>query len=177
MMFILPAPAQRLCFSHIVFVVLTFNLSGSMNTFTDGKPVSWKQSMSFSAPMPKVHPSPKCRTGLLIFFSIFLLFCFSPLVSVCLLRSTVYAQHSFARHLLPPALWLGRPVGTNGCHRVQLVGELFQELLVRGSNPSGVRLLLESVVRGWDPTCPFRAHLSVDTGKHTANKVCISNVL
>ncbi len=51
------------------------------------------------------------------------------------------------------------------------------ELLVRGSNPSGVRLLLESVVRGWDPTCPIRVHLSVDTGKHTASKVYISNIL
>ncbi len=52
--------------------------------------------------------------------------------------------------------------------RVQLVGELLLELLVRGSNPSGVGLLLESVVRGWDPTCLIRVHSSVDTGKYTA---------
>jgi hypothetical protein len=37
------------------------------------------------------------------------------------------------------------------CHRVQLVGELLLELLVRGSNPSGVGLLLGSIVRGWSP--------------------------
>jgi hypothetical protein len=58
-----------------------------------------------------------------------------------------------------------------GRHRVQLVGELLLELLVRGSNPSGVGLLLESAVRGWDPTCPIKVHLSVDTGNHTADKV------
>ncbi len=52
-------------------------------------------------------------------------------------------------------------------HRVELVGELLLELLVRGSNPSGVGLLLESVVRGWNPTCPIRVHSSVDTGKNT----------
>jgi hypothetical protein len=57
-----------------------------------------------------------------------------------------------------------------------LVGELLLELLVRGSNPSGVELLLESVVRGWSPTCPIRVHLRVDAGKHTASKVCISFV-
>ncbi len=47
------------------------------------------------------------------------------------------------------------------------------ELLIRGSNPLGVGLLLESEVRGWSPTCPIRVHLSIDTGKHTASKVCI----
>ncbi len=50
------------------------------------------------------------------------------------------------------------------------------ELLVRGSNPSGVGLLLEFVVRGWNPTCPIRVHLSVVTGESTVNEVCISNV-
>ena len=60
-----------------------------------------------------------------------------------------------------------------GAARVQLVGELLLELLVRGSNPLGVGLLLESVVRGWNLTCPIRVHLSVDTGTHTAKEVCI----
>ncbi len=55
-------------------------------------------------------------------------------------------------------------------HRVQLVGELLLELLVRGSNPSGVGLLLESAVRGWNPTCPIRVHLSVATGNHTCER-------
>jgi hypothetical protein len=32
-----------------------------------------------------------------------------------------------------------------------LVGELLLELVVRGSNPSGVALLLESIDRGWSP--------------------------
>ena len=50
------------------------------------------------------------------------------------------------------------------------------ELLVRGSNPSGVGLLLESIVRGWNPTCPIRVHLSVDTRRDTANEICISIV-
>ncbi len=53
-----------------------------------------------------------------------------------------------------------------------MVGELLLELLVRGLNPSGVRLLLESAVRGGDPTCPIRVHLSVDTWYHTATEVC-----
>ncbi len=70
-------------------------------------------------------------------------------------------------HLLPDNKALEK-----GRHRVQLVGELLLELLVRGSNPSGVGLLLESAVRGWDPTCPIRVHLSVNTGNHTANEVC-----
>jgi hypothetical protein len=61
-------------------------------------------------------------------------------------------------------------------HRVQLVGELLLELFVRGSNPSGVGLLLESVVRGWNPTCPIRVHSSIDTGNLTAKEVCISIV-
>jgi hypothetical protein len=56
------------------------------------------------------------------------------------------------------------------CHRVQLVGELLLELLVRGSNSAGVGLLLESVVRGWNPICPTRVHSSVDTGNHTARE-------
>ena len=47
------------------------------------------------------------------------------------------------------------------------------ELLVRGSNPSGVRLLLESIVRGWNPTCSIRVPLSVDTGTHIVKEVCI----
>jgi hypothetical protein len=38
--------------------------------------------------------------------------------------------------------------GQQWCHRVQLVGELLLELLVKGSNPSGIGLLLESIVRG-----------------------------
>ncbi len=63
-----------------------------------------------------------------------------------------------------------------GAVRVQMVGELLLELLVRGSNPSGVGLLLESVVRGWNLTCPIRVHLSIDTGIHTAKEVCISIV-
>ena len=62
---------------------------------------------------------------------------------------------------------------SEGAVRVQLVGELLLELLVRGSNPLGVGLLLESVVRGWNLTCPIRVHLSVDTGTHTAKEVCI----
>jgi hypothetical protein len=56
-------------------------------------------------------------------------------------------------------------------HRVQLVGELLIELLVRGSNPSGLGLLLESVVGGWNPTRPIRVHLSVDTRNDTAKEV------
>ncbi len=57
-----------------------------------------------------------------------------------------------------------------------MVGELLLDLLVRGSNPSGVGLLLGFVVRRWNPTCPIRVHLRVDIGKDTANKVCILHV-
>jgi hypothetical protein len=45
-----------------------------------------------------------------------------------------------------------------------MVGELLLELLVGGSNPSGVELLLDSTVRDWDPTCSIRIYLSIDTG-------------
>ncbi len=51
-----------------------------------------------------------------------------------------------------------------------MVGELLLDLLVRGSNPSGVGLLLGFVVRSWNPTCPIRVHLSVDTGKDTCDE-------
>ncbi len=89
--------------------------------------------------------------------------------------------HTVPRHTLEVVLEVTLEVILEhllgGCHRVQLVGELLLELLVRGSNPSGVGLLLESAVRGWDRTCPIRVHLRVDPGNHTANKVCTSIVL
>jgi hypothetical protein len=50
-----------------------------------------------------------------------------------------------------------------GVHMIQLVGGLHLEPLVRGSKPSGVGLLLESMVGGWDPIFPIRDHL--DAGK------------
>jgi hypothetical protein len=58
-MFISPAPAQRLCFRRIIFVAGIFDVSGNMNTFLDGRPVSWKYSMSISAPAPDVQPVSK----------------------------------------------------------------------------------------------------------------------
>jgi hypothetical protein len=54
-----PAPAQRLCFSCIVFMAFIFVLSGRINVSLDWRPVSWKQSTSFSAPAPDVHPVSK----------------------------------------------------------------------------------------------------------------------
>ena len=55
-MFILPALAQRLCFRRMIFVAGVFNLSGNMYIFLNGRPVSWKESMSISASAPKVQP-------------------------------------------------------------------------------------------------------------------------
>ena len=40
---------------------------GSMNTFLDGRPVSWKYSMSVSAPAPDVQPVSKMPVLLAIF--------------------------------------------------------------------------------------------------------------
>jgi hypothetical protein len=54
-----------------------------------------------------------------------------------------------------------------GRHRVQLVGGLLLEPLVRGSNPQVLEC--SSVVGGWDPTCPIRVHLGIDTRNHTKN--------
>ncbi len=54
------------------------------------------------------------------------------------------------------------------CHRVQLVRGLLLEPLVRGSNPQVLEC--SSMVGGWDPTCPIRVHLGVDTGSHTKNQ-------
>ncbi len=42
--------------NHILFVALIFVLSGSMNTFSDGRLVSWKQSASCLAHVPNVQP-------------------------------------------------------------------------------------------------------------------------
>ncbi len=42
--------------------------------------------------------------------------------------------------------------------------ELLLELLVRGSNPSGVALLLVSVVRGWSPIGWRMASRTLDQG-------------
>ncbi len=78
-MFILPAPAHSLCFSCIVLVAFIFVLFGSMNTLLDGRPVSWKQSMSFSAPAPDVQPVSKMPVRFAIFcfhFSVILFFTF-----------------------------------------------------------------------------------------------------
>ncbi len=84
MMFILPALAQRLCFSCICFVALIFDLSGSMQTFLDGKPVSWKQSMSFLAPVPEVQPVSKMPDRFATFcfhFSVILFLTFDFIMS------------------------------------------------------------------------------------------------
>jgi hypothetical protein len=67
---------------------------------------------------------------------------FSPVVLLC--QFSVLAGNRFWFYILLMCL----EYHTVGCHRVQLVGELLLELLVRGSNPSGVGLLQESVVRG-----------------------------
>jgi hypothetical protein len=66
-MFISPAPVQRLCFKRIIFVASIFVLSGSMNTFLDGRPVSWNNSISISAPAPEVQPVSKMPVLLAIF--------------------------------------------------------------------------------------------------------------
>jgi hypothetical protein len=58
-MFISPAPAQRLCFRRIIFIASIYDLSGNMNIFLDGRPVSWKESISISAPAPEVQPVSK----------------------------------------------------------------------------------------------------------------------
>ncbi len=55
-MFISLALGHRSCFNHILFVALILVLSGSMNTFLDGRPVSWKQSELCLAPAPNVQP-------------------------------------------------------------------------------------------------------------------------
>ncbi len=53
----------------------------------------------------------------------------------------------------PQLILVGDSETNNKCrHMVQLVGELLLELLVRGSNPSGVGLLLGSIDRGWSPS-------------------------
>jgi hypothetical protein len=56
MMFILLALGRRLCFNRILFVALIFVMSRSMNTFSDGRPVSWKQSSLCLAPTTNVQP-------------------------------------------------------------------------------------------------------------------------
>jgi hypothetical protein len=66
-MFISPAPARRLCFKRIVFVAGIFVLSGSMKTFFDGRPVSWNNSMSITAPAPEVQPVSKMPVLLAVF--------------------------------------------------------------------------------------------------------------
>jgi hypothetical protein len=59
-------------------------LSGSMNTLLDGRPVSWKQSISFSAPAPDVQPVSKMPVRFAIFcfhFSAILFFTFGLVMS------------------------------------------------------------------------------------------------
>jgi hypothetical protein len=56
---------------------------------------------------------------------------------------------------------------------VQLVGGLLLEPLARGSKASGIGLLLESMVGGWDPTCPIRVHFGVDTRKGMKNLLAL----
>jgi hypothetical protein len=108
-----PVPAQRLCFRRINFVAGIFDAPGNMNTFSDGRPVSWKNSMSILAPAPDVQPVSKMP-------DLFAIFCFHfsavLFFTVGFANSDVRlvdAQHMVGRHLLPPALRLGRTVGTN----------------------------------------------------------------
>jgi hypothetical protein len=51
------------------------------------------------------------------------------------------------------------------CHMVQLVGWLLLELLVMGSKPSGVGLLLESMVGSWAPTYLIIVHYAIGSRK------------
>ena len=66
-MFISPAPAQRLCFKRIIFVAGILVLSGNINIFLEGRPVSMNNSMSISAPAPEVQPVSKMPVLLAIF--------------------------------------------------------------------------------------------------------------
>jgi hypothetical protein len=74
---ILLALGRRLCFNRIFFDALILVLSGSMNTFSDGRPVPWKQSASCSAPTPDVQPVSSIPDWFLIFCFHFaaILFC------------------------------------------------------------------------------------------------------
>ena len=88
-MFISPAPARRSCFKRIIFVAGIFVLSGSMNTFFDGRPVSWNNSISISVPAPEVQPVSKMPVLLAIFlfhFSAILFFVVGFDVSVVMDR-------------------------------------------------------------------------------------------
>jgi hypothetical protein len=61
----------------MIFVADIFDVSGSMNTFLDRRPVSWKNSMSLSAPAPDVQPVSKMPDLFAIFrfhFSVILFF-------------------------------------------------------------------------------------------------------
>jgi hypothetical protein len=114
-MFILLASGQRLCFSHILLVALIFVLSGSMNTFLDGRPMLWDQSTSCSAPTPNVHPISRTPDLVFSFFFILQLFCSATLGIASQLLLTRGALHSCAQRLCLPALRLGRTAGTNNC--------------------------------------------------------------
>jgi hypothetical protein len=76
-MFILLALGYRLCFNRIIFDALILVLSGSMNTFSDGRPVLWKQSTLRLAPAPNVQPVSNIQDWFLIFLFRFaaILFC------------------------------------------------------------------------------------------------------
>ncbi len=54
--FISLAPSCSLCFSSIFLITLIFDLSGSMNTLVDGRPVFSMASMSRLATAPDVAP-------------------------------------------------------------------------------------------------------------------------
>jgi hypothetical protein len=76
-MFILLALGRRLCFNCIFFYALILVLSGSINTFSDGRPVLWKQSMSCSVSAPNVQPVSSMLNWFLTFHFHFaaILFC------------------------------------------------------------------------------------------------------
>jgi hypothetical protein len=76
-MFISLALGHRLCFNCIFFYALILVLSGSMNTFSDGRPMLWKQSALCLAPASNVQPVFSIPDGFLIFLFHFaaILFC------------------------------------------------------------------------------------------------------
>ena len=142
----MPAPAHSLCFSCIVFVAFIFVLSGSMNTLLDGRPVSWKQSMSFSAPAPDVQPASKMPVRFAIFCFHFSAILFLLSVLSCPMRLTTDDWCP-----LPPALQLGRTAGTSNfyfCLQRFLLSYLLLKTFYYLPSPFPVRLTLRC--------CPLR---------------------
>jgi hypothetical protein len=137
------ASHQRLCFSRILLVAFIFVLSGSMNTFLDGRLVLWKQSALCLAPAPNVQPMSRIPDLFFSFLFHFAAILFCHLGACKSVTADKRCSAFVCSMSLSSCSLLGRTAGTNNClYRLQgfLLNYLLLCLCNYSTSPVPVRL-------------------------------------